>query len=41
MSPQYDLAKFSLLGLTKSLALELSREDVRVNAVTPGQHPLD
>ena len=36
MSPQYDVAKFSLLGLTKSLALELGREGIRVNAVAPG-----
>jgi 3-oxoacyl-[acyl-carrier protein] reductase len=36
MSPQYDIAKFSLLGLTKTLALELGREGICVNAVAPG-----
>lgn len=36
MSPAYDVGKYSLLGLTKSLALELGREGIRVNAVAPG-----
>jgi len=36
MSPQYDVAKFGLLGLTKTLALDLGREGIRVNAVAPG-----
>ena len=36
MSPQYDVGKYSLLGLTKTLALELGREGIRVNAVAPG-----
>lgn len=36
MSPQYDVAKYALLGLTKTLALELGREGIRVNAVAPG-----
>lgn len=36
MSPEYDVGKFGLLGLTKSLSLELGREGVRVNAVAPG-----
>jgi len=35
-SPQYDVGKYSLLGLTKSLALELGHEGIRVNAVAPG-----
>lgn len=35
-TPQYDVAKFGLLGLTKNLALELGRFGIRVNAVAPG-----
>ncbi|WP_137284525.1 SDR family NAD(P)-dependent oxidoreductase [Halorussus salinisoli] len=36
MSPQYDVSKFGVLGLTKTLALELGRDGIRVNAVAPG-----
>ena len=36
MSPQYDVGKWGLKGLTKSLALELGQEGIRVNAVAPG-----
>jgi 3-oxoacyl-[acyl-carrier protein] reductase len=36
MSSQYVVGKYALLGLTKSLAKELGREGVRVNAVAPG-----
>ena len=36
MSPQYDVTKYSLVGLTKTLALELGRDGIRVNAVAPG-----
>lgn len=36
LSPEYEVGTFSLLGLTKSLALELGRAGIRVNAVAPG-----
>ena len=35
-TPQYDVAKFGVLGLTKNLALELGQFGIRVNAVAPG-----
>lgn len=36
LAPQYDVAKYSLLGFTKSLSKELGRRGIRVNAVAPG-----
>lgn len=36
LAAQYDVAKYSLLGLTKSLSKELGRHGIRVNAVAPG-----
>lgn len=35
-SPQYDVGKYSLLGFTKTMAMELGRFGIRVNAVAPG-----
>jgi NAD(P)-dependent dehydrogenase (short-subunit alcohol dehydrogenase family) len=35
-SPIYSAAKFALVGLTKSLALSLAKEGIRVNVVCPG-----
>jgi len=32
----YSASKAALLGLTRSLALELARQDIRVNSVVPG-----
>ncbi len=34
--PIYNGAKHALLGMTKSLGIELAKENIRVNAVCPG-----
>lgn len=36
LSPIYSVAKFGIVGLAKSLAQSLGRENIRVNALCPG-----
>ncbi|WUV51337.1 SDR family NAD(P)-dependent oxidoreductase [Nocardia vinacea] len=37
----YSAAKSAIVGLTKSLALELARKQITVNALAGGGHPAD